>query len=491
MTDTTRTLSDATLPLLKAGVARPRYDRRAAGIGVVHFGPGAFHRAHQAYYFDELLNRGSGDWAVSAVSLRSGGVTDALAPQDGLYTLAELDERVSFRVVGALTELLSASRSPEAVLSRLAHPATRVVTMTVTEKGYCLGADGELDLSHPDVALDLERPYAPVSVPGCLVEALKRRRAAGLRPFTAISCDNLVDNGRKLGAAVVALARESDPDLARWIEAEGAFPSTMVDSITPATDDPLRARVAEATGLSDAWPIQRESFTQWVVEDRFADLRPALDEVGVTFTSDVRAFDRAKLRLLNGPHSSLAYLGSLMGLETVRQAMEEPALAGFVERLVRDDILPTVTAPAGFDLGTYVADILRRFRNPAIRHLLSQIAWDGSQKLPFRLMGTVADALAAGRPVDRLCLPLAAWMHFVRRAAAEGRPITDPMADRLLGIGRACGGAPSSDVARFLDLGTVFPAATAAAPRFRDALTAAYAALGTGSPADVRRALGG
>jgi len=479
----TEILSDATLNRVPAGVERPAYDRQAARIGVVHVGPGAFHRAHQAHYFDRLLATDP-RWAVSAVSLRSGGVTDALAPQDGLYTLAELDERVGFRVIGALTELLSAARDPEAVLARLAHPDIHIVTMTVTEKGYCLAGDGTLDLGHPDIRHDLAHPHAPVSLPGHLVEGLRRRRAAGLRPFTAISCDNLVDNGRKLGAAVAALARATDPALADWIEAEGAFPATMVDSITPATDDDLKARVRGALGLDDAWPIQRESFTQWVVEDRFAGERPDLASVGVTLTSDVRAFDRAKLRLLNGPHSSLAYLGSLLGLETVGEAMRDPDLAGFVGRLVREDMLPTVAAPPDFDLGAYVDAILKRFRNPAIRHLLSQIAWDGSQKLPFRILGTVADALASGRPVERLCLPLAAWMHFVRRAAKDGRAIVDPLADRLVEIGRACDGS-TADVARFLDLTGVFAPDIAQDPRFRTALEGAYAAL----ERDVRGAL--
>jgi fructuronate reductase len=252
-----------------------------------------------------------------------------------------------------------------------------------------------------------------------VVEGLRRRHQVGLPPYAVVACDNLADNGWRLKAAVVAFAEAIDPALAAWIEAEGRFPRTMVDSITPATDDALRARVETATGLTDAWPIQREAFTQWVVEDVLGDGAPDLASVGVTLTDDVRGFERAKLRLLNGVHSTIAYVGLLKGHETVFEAISDPALARIAEDLMVQDIIPTLTAPRGLDLAAYAQAILGRFRNPEIRHLLSQIAWDGSQKLPFRILGTVADALEAGRSVDRLALPLAAWMHFVRRRAAS------------------------------------------------------------------------
>jgi fructuronate reductase len=223
-----------------------------------------------------------------------------------------------------------------------------------------------------------------------------------------------------------------DPETARWIADRVTFPNAMVDSITPATDDALRRRIAEATGLEDAWPIQRERFTQWVIEDRFAGKRPELELAGVTFAGEVRPFETAKLRLLNGAHSSLAYIGLGRGLETVAEAMADRELAGFAERLMREDIAPSVTAPPGLDLPGYISDVLARFANPAIRHLLSQIAWDGSQKLPYRLLDTVRDALAAGRSVERLALPIAAWLRFLGRAARDGQAITDPMAGVLL-----------------------------------------------------------
>lgn len=468
-------LDAAALPRLPPAVQRPAYALDRVGIGIVHLGPGAFHRAHQAWFVDELLAQDP-RWAISAVALRSDSLAAALAPQDGLYTVAVLDHEVRFRVIGALRERLVASTQLAQALARMAARDTHLVTLTVTEKGYCLDRDGALDLDHPDIRHDLAAPGQPVSAVGVLVEALRRRRSAGLRPFTAISCDNLVDNGHRLGRAVVALAAAGDRGLADWIEAEGAFPRTMVDSIVPATDQALRDRVAGALGMTDAWPVQREAFAQWVVEDRFAGPRPDLAAVGVDLTDDVPGFVQAKLRLLNGAHSSLAYLGLLRGHVTVEQAMADPDLAGFVRALMLEDILPSLRAPAGLDPATYTDAVLHRFRNPTIRHELAQIAWDGSQKLPFRLLGTLADALAAGRRVDRLCLPIAAWLLFLRRAGAGGE-LVDPMAAQLRALAAACTGDAEADCARLLALGSVFPPALAADARVAGALATAYSQL--------------
>lgn len=423
-------LSDATLAQLPAAVARPAYDRARVRPGVVHFGPGAFHRAHQAAAFDTLLAHDP-RWGITGVSLQSTSVADALAPQDGLYTLVTLDETIGFRVIGAIGRVLTGADRP-AILAALAAPDTRIVSTTITEKAYCLAADGTLDMAHPAIAADLATPDAPRSAIGWLARGLAERRRQGLAGVTVLSCDNLTDNGRKLGAAVRAFAAATDPASERWIADVVRFPNAMVDSITPATDDALRARVAAATGLDDVWPIQREAFTQWVVEDDFAGERPALDRAGVTFTGDVHGYEAAKLRLLNGAHSTLAYAGLDRGHATVAEAMRDTALAGFVERLMLDDIASSLTPPAGLDLGAYAAAILARFRNPAIAHRLAQIAWDGSQKLPYRILGTVRDALAAGRPIDRLAVPIAAWIRFLRAAAARGDTITDPLADTLL-----------------------------------------------------------
>ena len=456
-------------------VRRPLYNRSRTTIGVVHFGPGAFHRAHQAAYFDRLL-AADPRWAICAVSLKSPGVRDALAPQDGLYTLVELGENTVLRIIGAIKELLVAPETPARVADRLAAASTRIVTLTVTEKGYCLTPSGELDLTHPDIVADIATPERPASVIGWLVEGLARRKAAGAPPFLTLSCDNLPSNGRKLKAAVLTLARLRDPALARWIEAQARFPCSMVDSITPATDDALRIRVAAETGLDDAWPIQREHFRQWVIEDDLGPDRTALS-VLVTLTDDVAGWERTKLRLLNGAHSTLAYVGLLRGRQSVRDAMADAPLADFVRTLMLEDIAPTVQPPAGLDVPSYIEALLERFRNPAIDHRLSQIAWDGSQKLPIRILATVADALAAGRSVERLAVPVAAWMRFVARQAGAAIVLTDPLASQLSGLGRASGGDPVQDTARFLAFDAVFPPALAADARFAAAVAGAYAKL--------------
>jgi len=479
-------LSSAALARLPAGIAVPAYDRAATRIGIVHFGPGAFHRAHQAVYLDDLLALDPA-WAISAVSLHSAGVRDALAPQDGLYTLVLLGEQPALRVVGSIREVLCAPQQREAVAARLADPDVRLVTLTITEKGYCLSADG-VDAAHPDIAHDLANPQAPVSAIGWLVEGLRLRRARGLPAYTVLSCDNLADNGGRLRRAVFDYAGRVDAELAEWIAREVAFPRSMVDSITPATDDGVRAQVQSALGVADAWPVQREPYTQWVVEDDFRNGRPPLERAGVVMSGDIAGYDRAKLRLLNAPHSALAYLGSLMELESVAEAMRDPVLAGFVERLMRQDIVPSLQRPEGFDPEAYVGAILARFRNPAIRHLLAQIAWDGSQKIPVRLLGTIADALAAGRPIDRLCLPVAGWLQFVRRQAARDVAIVDPLAETLAQIGKACTGDVARDVNAFLALDGVF-GTLAGDARFAAALGEAYAALDPATPEAVRLAL--
>ncbi|WP_369915098.1 mannitol dehydrogenase family protein [Xanthomonas sp. NCPPB 3005] len=479
-------LTAAKLPNLPPAIARPTYALDRVRIGIVHLGAGAFHRAHQAVYLDDLL-ADEPDWAISAVSLHSPQVRDALRPQDGLYTLALLDEPPALRIIGAIREVLCAQDEQPAVLVRLADPAVRLVTLTVTEKGYCLAGE-QLDFAHPDIVHDLAAPHAPRSAIGYLVAGLRERLRLGLAPYTVLSCDNLPDNGGKLRRAVLQFAHTIDPALAAWIETEAAFPRSMVDSITPASDDALRERVAAQLGCHDAWPIQRERYSQWVIENRFCNGRPAFERAGVTLSDDIAGYDRAKLRLLNGPHSALAYLGSLLDLDTVADAMRHPQLAAFVETLMREDIASTLQPMPGFDPQHYTGAILARFRNPAIAHRLAQIAWDGSQKLPVRLLGTIADALAAGRRIDRLCLPIAAWMQFVRRQARESVALVDPMSDVLTGIGRGATGDAGHDVNAFLALDAVFSPLSEDA-RFTQALRDTYATLGGCGTEDVERSL--
>lgn len=396
--------------------------------GIVHFGPGAFHRAHQADYLDRLADHDP-RWAIAAVSLRSGGTIDALLRQDGLYTLAILDEQASFRPIGVHNRFYGPDNL-DSLPKLFGDPGIRAITSTVTEKGYCLAPDGTLDFSHPDVVRDLAGPGEPSSLVGWIANALAVRRADRLPPLTVICCDNMTSNGRKLGAAVAAFAHRLDPELGRWIEGEVRFPDTMVDSITPATDDGLRALVLESTGFNDDIPVRREAFAQWVVEDALPADGPDLASVGAIVTGDVAAWEKAKLRILNGSHSALAYLGLLLGHETVADAMDDTALRGFVERLIAEDFTPSLE-PSPIDLAAYARDTLARFRNPAIHHKLSQIAWDGSQKLPYRQLDTAIDALAAGRPVDRLAVPLAAWILFLERQFGNGAQVIDPLAEIL------------------------------------------------------------
>ena len=475
-TDTTTSslrLSESTIENAHPAVLRPNYDRASTRIGTVHFGPGAFHRAHQAYYFDRLLER-DGTRAISAVSLKTPGVRDALAPQDGLYTLMELDEAPTVRVIGAIREMLVAAEDSSAVSHRLGAPETSLVTMTVTEKGYCLDGAGKLDFEHPDIAHDLRHPEAPRSLVGWIVRGLRLRHERGLAPYLVVCCDNLSNNGQTLQSAVLALAGHLDSNLAAWIEKQARFPRTMVDSITPATDAAFRARLEQALGLHDAWPIQRERFVQWVVEETDCANQPDWASVGITLSRDVSAYERAKLRLLNGAHSTLAYVGLLAGLETVAQAMTQPAIRAFIERLMREDIQPTLNIPRSGEIDGYRQSILHRFENPAMRHQLAQIAWDGSQKLPIRILGTVADAIRAHRPLGRLALPIAAWMHFIRERATASIPIVDPLSDQLVACGQRATGAAGEDLPMFLALPGVFPADLAGHPEFVQALGGAY-----------------
>ena len=297
-----------------------------------------------------------------------------------------------------------------------------------------------------------------------------------MKPFVLIPCDNLPKNGERLKTAVIAFAARGDADLAAWIDANLQCPCTMVDSITPATDDALRARVGEAIGLEDAWPIQREAFTQWVIEAHLHDGGPDWASVGVTLTDNVPAYERAKLRLLNGPHSTLAYAGLYKGYESVSQAMDDPELEQLVRDLMLKDVVPLLEAPKGMDLPAYCEAILKRFRNPAIKHLLSQIAWDGSQKLPIRILSSLSEALDRGRDISRFSVPLAAWMRFVRAKAVKGETITDPLANELLALGATLKD-DVSDVKAVLALRSVFPEALANDPKVVAGIENAYSEL--------------
>ena len=481
-------LSRKTIDRLPRTVKRPHYDLGTVTVGIVHLGIGAFHRAHQAVYTDGLLSEDP-SWGICGVSLRSPETRDALQPQDGLYTLAVQDgEGSDLSVIGSVVELLCAPEDPEAVLRRMADPATRIVSLTITEKGYCHNpATGTLDEGHPDIVHDLANPARPRSAIGFIVEAISRRVSAGIAPFTLLSCDNLPGNGHVLKRIVTQFAELRDPALAAVIR-NVASPSTMVDRIVPATTDGDRSAVAAAMGFEDAWPIMTEPFRQWVIEEDFPLGRPAWEKAGALFVQDVSAFEFMKLRLLNGSHSTLAYLGYLAGAETVSDAMSLPGMEALVEGLMRHEVSPTLPELPGFDLPAYRAELLQRFRNPALRHRTWQIAMDGSQKLPQRLLGSIRDRLHAEAGYDRLALGVAAWMRYARGLDEAGRPIDvrDPHAARIAGLAQGID-EPDRIVDAFLTMTDVFGTDLPASAPFRAALIKALdGLLRNGSAATLR-----
>ncbi|MGH8851220.1 MAG: mannitol dehydrogenase family protein [Casimicrobiaceae bacterium] len=403
----------STLADLPSAVATPRYDPRRVGIGIVHLGIGAFHRAQTAMFSDDALAIERADWGICGVSLRSPDVRDRLVPQDGLYTAVEKSpDAIRRRIVGSVREILFLGDQRDAVRTRLIEPETRIVSLTITEKGYCHDpATGGLNHAHPDVAHDLAHPKQPRSAIGLIVAALDARRLSHERAFTVLCCDNLPHNGALLRALVLAFAEARDPALARWIADHASFPSTMVDRIVPATTAADIADNDAALGLHDAAPVIHEPFRQWAVEDRFVDGRPAWDRVGAELVADVAPFEAMKLRLLNGSHSALAYLGFLAGFDFIYQVAAEPAFVAYMRRMMETEVAPTLKLPPGVDLVSYQDALVRRFGNPALPHRTQQIAMDGSQKLPQRLLGTVRDNLAAGRPFDLLALAVAGWMR--------------------------------------------------------------------------------
>lgn len=452
-------LSNATLAQLTSEVVRPRYDRAAVTPGIVHLGLGAFHRAHQAVMTEAVLNDGARDWAIVAASLRSAETRDALAPQDGLYTVAtRQDDSETLQVVGALGGMHVAPENPQALLAAMAQPFVRIITLTVTEKGYCHDpATGALDETHPDIRHDLAMPGAPRTAPGFLVEALRLRRAAGVAPFTVLCCDNLPANGETVRRVTARLGALTDPAFGAWIDGEVAFPCTMVDRIVPATTPEDRTRVAAGLGLEDAWPVVGERFSQWVIEDRFPTGRPDWDMAGATFTDDVAPFELMKLRMLNGAHSALAYLGYLAGHETVAGVASDPVFETFLGGLWAE-IASSVPVPPGLDLDDYAARLIVRFRNRALRHRTWQIAMDGSQKLPQRLLGPLRAARAAGRPIRHIVLAVAGWMRFVAGPDEHGADIDvrDPLLPVLRQASAPGLGQPRLVARRLLGTAAVF-----------------------------------
>ena len=473
-------LSLDTLADAPGSVVQPAYDVGAVKIGIIHLGLGAFHRAHQAVCIDTALRNDPG-WGISGVSLKTPRATQTLARQDGLYTLLEKNAAgTAARVIGSVRELLFLGTDRVQLMLRFADPAVRVASLTVTEKGYCHDpATGRLNFSHPEIIHDLANPDAPTSAPGVLIAGLSARRDAQAGALTVLCCDNLPHNGRLVEGIVLALAEARDPALAQWISAHVTFPCTMVDRIVPATTERDIAEAGRILGMEDAAPVVCEPYFQWVMEDRFANGRPAWEEAGVQFADDVGRFETMKLRLLNGSHSTLAYLGFLAGHEYIWQASSDEQLGRLAERLMAEEVAPTVPAPPGVDLAAYRAQLLTRFRNPVLPHRTQQIAMDGSQKLPQRLLGPVRERLAAGASIAHLALAVAGWIRYASGTDEQGEPIkvADPLAPQFAAIAAATQGEPDRLAEEFLKITAVFGEDLGAQPRFRAAVIANVVSL--------------
>ena len=413
---------------------------------IVHLGIGAFHRAHQAAYTHKVAQQNNDVWNIIGVSLRSASVANQLNPQDGLYTLVEEGANATnMTVISSISKVLVAPESPETVVTNIADENVHIVSLTITEKGYCHDpASGELNLSHPDIQFDLNNLSKPKTAIGFLVCAIKQRIEKSLPALTIMSCDNLPDNGHLLKKLVIHFAEQIDANLAKTISNEYRFPCTMVDRIAPAVTAEQIEYYADKLGYEDQALVVTEPFSQWVIEDNFAGIRPAWDEVGALLVSNVSQFETMKLRLLNGSHSSIAYLGYLANKTYVADVMQVPELARFIKHIMFNELLPSVTVPAGINLENYCNALLERFENPNLHHKTQQIAMDGSQKLPQRLLKPLdfhienikGKEQTSPSTYSGICLVLAAWMQYISGVDLSGNTIevSDPLSAKFAEI---------------------------------------------------------
>ena len=422
-------LSNSTLAEVTEEVAVPAYDRRNLRPGILHLGLGAFHRAHQAVYTDRAIERSGGDWGIVGVSMRSDRVARQLRPQDGLYSVLSEDQHGrDLRVIGAIGEILVAPEAAEPLDALLADPTIRVVTLTITEKGYCLGEDGwSLDQNLSAVQQDLGHPEHAGTAVGILARGLARRCRSGGAPLTIISCDNLGENSARLCAVLLQYMEATSPEVIPWLQAEVAFPCSMVDRIVPATTAAMLQQQSSLLGLKDKGAVATEPFCQWIIEDQFAADKPDWMAAGVQLVTDIRPFEEIKLRLLNASHSAIAISGLLAGKETVAEVMADPVLAAQVNQLMTRELMPALEAPAGFDLARYRDQLLQRFANPCLQHRCAQIATDSSEKIRQRWLPTLN-----GQRGDSLLLhALARWCHLILGTEI---PLHDPRAESLLAL---------------------------------------------------------
>jgi len=453
-------LNEAALPELEDRLPIPSYHRRAVRTGIVHFGVGGFHRSHQAMFIDRLLNLGgSQDWGICGIGVlpSDSHMHGVLKNQDGLYTLVLKGPggTEDARVIGSITEYLYAPNDPAAVIRKLADPATRIVSLSITEGGYSINdTTGEFDPRTPDILHDLDPNTVPSSAFGLITAALAQRREHGAAPFTVMSCDNIQGNGNVARKALVSFAGLKDPKLADWISETVAFPNSMVDRITPVTTDIDRAAVTEAYGFSDAWPVIAEPFEQWVLEDKFPTGRPPLEDVGVQLVDDVEPYELMKLRLLNASHQVMSYLGYLAGHRYVNEVCTDPLFADFIVGFMASEATPTLRPVPGIDLDTYRNELIHRFSNPAVRDTLARQMVDGSERIPKFVLPVVREQLERGGPIDRAVLVIAAWARFLEGIDEQGLriDITDRRLDELRAAVRADHAEPGS----FLNLTAVF-----------------------------------
>jgi len=437
-------LTEETLTRLNPDVALPRYDRRDVTTGIVHIGVGNFHRSHQAMYIDTLMNSGAAmNWGICGIGLQPSNVAlrDALAAQDGLYTLVVRhgDGTWDARVIGSIVEYLFAPDDPEAAIEKMAAPSTRIVSLTVTEGGYNLGAvTGEFNASDEAVMADLRQGAVPRTVFGLVTEALARRRARGIPAFTILSCDNIQGNGHVSRRVFTAFARLRDPELADWMNRQVRFPNGMVDRITPKTTEEDRAELSRRFGIDDLWPVLCEPFTQWVLEDDFADGRPPFEDAGVRIVPDVEPYELMKLRLLNASHQALCHPGRLVGYRFVHEVTSDPLFARFLLDYMTAEAIPTLRAVPGVDLFGYANQLIERFSNPEVRDTVARLCANASDCVPKFLLPVIREQLAVGGPVTRSAAVVAAWARDAEGTDENGEPheLDDDLAPRLQAAAR-------------------------------------------------------
>lgn len=461
----------------------PAYDRGHLRHGIVHIGVGGFHRSHEAVYTHQLLQTGTGtDWAICGVSIRDtdGAMQQVLSEQDHLYTLIELgaDSTNTLSVIGSITDFLFAPDDQEAVIKKLASPEVKIVSLTITEGGYNVDdTTGRFNANHPDIRHDVQNPNQPRTVFGYLTEALVRRRERSLPPFTVMSCDNLPENGRVARAALLAFANLRNADLASWIESKVSFPSSMVDRITPRTDETHRHWLKSHYDLEDGWPVVCEPFCQWVLEDDFCNGRPEWERVGVQFTDDVAPYERMKIRLLNASHSAVAYLGYLAGYRYTHEVMADDRFSHFIRSFMDEDVTPVLGEIPGIDVPAYKQTLIERFSNPQMGDQLSRLCMDGSSKIPKFLVPTIHTLLNEDRSLSRVAMVIASWAIYLRGEDEGGQQhdVNDPLAARLQSAVRD----RASLASEFLGMADIFGARLSNSKAFQEAFDAALDNLET------------